>query len=425
MGQLLDSYWLPMYAHLRYKQLSAEQAEDLIQDFMVAILDKRLLSIADPKRGKLRTLLLTALDRFVITQHRHETAAKRSPGRITSLDELQRDEIAVSAKSPAEAFDRAWCLDVLAQTLARMQRECEAGEQMLRWQVFERRVLGPLLDDALQPSYRELAQQLDLPDEKAAMNQLVSAKRQFARHMRNVIREYITRSGSAAAGQAGGAVDDQPEHSGSNEAAGEKADHQLAELAVRRDIEREIDELRSILARANSTTALIREIPRGNEQADPLKSAFWMRLTQRHAQQPTTLANMFQLGADATDDTQLDACFADVLNSRLRDLPGLEYEGPGTLRELVEDPAAPIELLRRVKDWANVCRWGQDALFPAPLANGIFFLVLALAAVHSGTRMTGMRDGELKAGYQWLLEQPWFESEYRGLLQRAIDGMEV
>ena len=423
MGQLLDSYWLPMYAHLRYKRLSAEQAEDLIQDFMVAILDKGLLSIADPKRGKLRTLLLTALDRFVITQHRRETAVKRSPDRIRSLNELPRDQISAASDSPAEAFDRAWGLDVLAQTLAGMQRECETSEQTLRWQVFEQRVLGPLLDDAPQPTYRELARRLGLPDEKSAMNQLVSAKRQFARQMRHVIRAYVVRRDSAAAGSAVTALADQPHHPRTDKSADEEATYQLAELAVRQDIEREIDELRSILARTRSAAAVTCEVAPRTEQVDPLKSDYWMRLTQQH-HEPTTLAQLFQLGADVTDEMQLDACFTDVLDTMLQHLPGLEYEGPGTLRELIQDPAPPIELLRRVKDWANVCRLGQDAMFPAPLANGIYLLVLALATVQSGTRMTGQRDSELKAGYDWLLQQSWFESEFRPLVQRAMDSME-
>ena len=68
MGALLEAYWQPMYAHLRYKGLSNEKAEDLIQEFMMEILNKDLLAIADPKRGKFRTLLLTALDRFAISQ---------------------------------------------------------------------------------------------------------------------------------------------------------------------------------------------------------------------------------------------------------------------------------------------------------------------------------------------------------------------
>ncbi len=422
MGQLLDSYWLPMYAHLRYKGLAPEQAEDLIQDFMLEILDRRLLSNADPKRGKLRTLLLTALDRFAITQHRRTTAAKRSPERMSSLEDLQADRLAAAADSPAEAFDRAWCLDVLAQALTRMQRECEANAQAVRWRVFEQRILGPLLDETPLPAYHDVAQANGLVDGKAAMNQLVSAKRQFARQLRQVIREYITHDGSVAGTSA---APDPPGHVATPVSSDVEANDQLSELAVRQDIEREIKELRAILAKTRSVTSLSREISGGSEVSDHLKSDFWLRLTRRQASEAASLASMFQLGADAVHDSQWVDHFAEVMNTALRDLPGLEYEGPGTLRDLVLDPVPPVELLRRAKDWANVGRLGQDALLPSTLANGIYLLIVAAAFVHGGTRITGLRDTELKAGYDWLCEQPWFESEFHPLARRVVDSMDI
>ncbi|MFO1095112.1 MAG: hypothetical protein U0992_17670 [Planctomycetaceae bacterium] len=73
-------YWRPMLIHLRFKGLSQEAAEDVLQDFMIELLDQDLLSIADPQKGKFRSLLLTALDRFLISRLRHQNAAKRSPG---------------------------------------------------------------------------------------------------------------------------------------------------------------------------------------------------------------------------------------------------------------------------------------------------------------------------------------------------------
>ncbi len=418
LGQLLDAYWLPMYAHVRYKGLGPEQAEDLIQDFMLEILDKRLLSSADPSRGRLRTLLLTALDRFVITQHRRATAAKRSPGQISSLASLPDDILSNSTPSSAEAFDRAWCLDVLAQALARMQRECEARDQILRWRLFDQRVLGPLFDDVRPPSFRELAQACELADEKAAMNQLVSAKRQFARQLRQIIREYITHDGSVTLPENS---ETRPEdHSAQGGASAVDAGDALAELAVRQEIEREINELRAILSKTRSVVSLTREIPAGTEPLDPLKSDFWLRLTQRQTVETTNLADMFQMGSGDSADEPVAEEFTDMMNAPLRDLPGLEYAGPGTLRELIWDPAPPVELLRRVKDWANVGRLGQDALLPTALANGIYFLILAAALEHAGARITGLPDSELRAGFEWLDEQTWLESDFHPLARRVL-----
>ena len=427
MGKLLECYWLPMYNHLRLKGLSREKAEDSIQDFMVEILDKQLLSIADPKKGKLRTLLLTALDRFTISQHRRETAAKRSPGHIASLDAMPRDESSATDGVPGQAFDRAWSLDVLAQALARMQRDCEANGQTTRWHVFERRIVAPLLDDVPRPAYGELATQLGLANEKAAMNQLVTAKRQFARHLRQSVREYVTRL-SDQRGEKSGIVNHEPQQGlDTATSADTRAAYQLAEHAIRQDVEREIHELRSILARTRSVVAIKPEIPKGTAQADPVKSDFWKRLTHQHNNGQQPLDAMFDMGkADPEqEEMALDICFTDALDVELRDLAGLEYDGPGTLRELMQDEVPPIELLKRVKDWINICRLGNDATLPNPLANGLYFLTLAVAFVHGGNRITGLQDRELKAGYHWLLQQPWFAGEFRPLVQRAIDNMEV
>lgn len=420
LGQLLERYWLPMFTHLRLKGVDLEKAEDLIQDFMVEILNRDLLAIADPKKGKLRTLLLTALDRFAISQHRRETAAKRSPGKIASLDVIQTDEASVGGGAPGNDFDRAWALDVLSQSLADMQRECEDRGDEVRWQVFEQRILGPLLDDAKSPSFADLAAEFGLPDQKTAMNRLTTAKRQFARHVRGAVRGYV-RPGEIEEGSIS-AANRTPQVTRSDTDI--QVSYQLAEHSARQDVEREIDELRTILARSRSALSIVGDIPHETLQKDPTKYAFWQRLTRQYDTGDPALAEMFDLGIGSSDndnDDVLGVYFTDTLDTDLRSFAGLEYEGPGTLRELLDDPLAPIELLQRVKDWVNISRLGNDAALPETLANGLYFLVLAAALVHGGRRITGLVDHELRTGQQWLLKQTWFEVGYRPLVEQALD----
>ncbi|MCG8649594.1 MAG: hypothetical protein MI861_07165 [Pirellulales bacterium] len=140
LGRLLETYRHPMYTHLRARGVSHEQAEDLIQDFTIEILNKNLLAIADPQRGKFRTLLLTALDRFTVGRYRYETAAKRAPAEaeIVSLDVPAAAAASTQAPSPSLVFERAWAIDVLAQALAEMKQQCEANGDHGRWAVFEK-----------------------------------------------------------------------------------------------------------------------------------------------------------------------------------------------------------------------------------------------------------------------------------------------
>ena len=418
LGQLLERYWLPMFTHLRLKGVGLERAEDLIQDFMVEILNRDLLAIADPKKGKLRTLLLTALDRFAISQHRRETAAKRSPGKIASLDAIQQEEATVGAGSPGNDFDRAWALDVLSQSLADMQRECEDRGEEIRWQIFEKRILGPLLDDADALSFAKLAAEFGLADQKTAMNRLTTAKRQFARHVRQAVRRYVrpTQLQPAPTSEEG------PISQVTKSDTDFQVSYQLAEHAVRQDVEREIVELRTILARSRVAVSIAGDVPPESLQKDPIRFGFWQRLTRQHDSGDPALAEMFDLGISSSDcDADvLAVCFSDTLDSELRSFAGLEYDGPGTLRELLDDPQAPVELLQRVKDWVNISRLGNDATLPESVANGLYFLVLATALVHGGSRMTGLASHDLQSGEKWLLEQSWFEDGYRPLVEEAL-----
>ena len=79
LGQLLTRYLPALQAHLVHRKgLSEEEADDLVQEFVTSkILEKDLIARADQQLGKLRTFLLTALDRFVKNKLRDRRAKKR------------------------------------------------------------------------------------------------------------------------------------------------------------------------------------------------------------------------------------------------------------------------------------------------------------------------------------------------------------
>ena len=321
MGRLLEAYWQPMYAHLRFKGLSHEKAEDLIQEFMIEILNKNLLAIADPKRGKFRSLLLTALDRFAISQHRYETAAKRSPGEnLASIDAAETDSTVAPASAPSDAFERAWALDVLAQALAAMKQECEEADQQDRWMVFDRRVVGPLIDDAPTPEYGELTKELGLENDKATMNLLVTGKRQFARTLRDQIRSYITRA--ADTGQQIEGVANRLSGSYADEKTAQKVARQLTEQSINQAVEDEIDQLKQILARTASAEAV--QLDAARESA-PHKSDFWQRLSQG-ASDTQSLDRLYEWDQDEATDVPPDVLLQSVLDGKLSEV-NAEFDG--------------------------------------------------------------------------------------------------
>ena len=96
LDRLLTRYQAALLAHISFKfRATQDAAQDLLQSFVAEkILENELLERANPARGRFRTFLLNALDRFVISQQRKERAQKRAPeAGFVPLDHLQsKDE---------------------------------------------------------------------------------------------------------------------------------------------------------------------------------------------------------------------------------------------------------------------------------------------------------------------------------------------
>ena len=54
LATLCESYWYPLYAYVRRRVKSVQDAQDLTQAFFTRLLEKDLLQVADPQRGRFR-----------------------------------------------------------------------------------------------------------------------------------------------------------------------------------------------------------------------------------------------------------------------------------------------------------------------------------------------------------------------------------
>ncbi len=193
LEELLHKYLPPLRAHLVLKRgIEAEKAEDLLQAFIVnRVLEQELIARADQKRGRFRTFLLTALDRFVISQYRAEAALKRSPPPTMHKDVPESMPPHHREKTPSAAFEIQWARDILQEAIQRMQEHCEASGRMDLWGVFDARLLGPLLDGTPRVPYGALVERFGFDSPAQASNALVTAKRMFARFLRRVVADYL------------------------------------------------------------------------------------------------------------------------------------------------------------------------------------------------------------------------------------------
>lgn len=131
LADLCQQYWYPLYAYVRRRCQSREDAEDLTQGFFARFLEKNYLEGLAAERGKFRAFLLTALKHFLANEWDKAGRQKRGGGvQHLSLDWRQANERfhfePPDHATPDRLFDREWALALLEQVIQRLQAECAA-----------------------------------------------------------------------------------------------------------------------------------------------------------------------------------------------------------------------------------------------------------------------------------------------------------
>jgi len=192
MGSLLARYYPALLTHLTaVKHTPKDKAEDLLQSFIAdRVLRSQLLSHAEERKGRFRTFLLSALDNYAVSQFRKESALKRAPETMVSLDEAEPG--IADETGHADVADVAWARVVIKEALTRVQAQCEESGRPQVWEILEGRVLRPTLGLEAPIPYDELVRRLGVRSPGEAHNLLVTAKRMVVRQLGDVVGEYAS-----------------------------------------------------------------------------------------------------------------------------------------------------------------------------------------------------------------------------------------
>ena len=191
MSRLLETYWYPLYAFARRKGRDPDDACDLTQEFLLGLLDGRFLGDADPQKGRFRTFLLTAFERFLVDAWRRGHREKRGGGRLViSLSSIDAEEHyrlePVDRLTPEQVYERRWALTLLDVTMRRLEEETAAAG---REDLFA--VVKPILAGEGDSSYAELGARLGMKE--GALRTAVHRLRQrFGALLRAEIAETIS-----------------------------------------------------------------------------------------------------------------------------------------------------------------------------------------------------------------------------------------
>ena len=124
---LCENYWYPLYAYLRRRGYSADQAQDLTQEFFVRLLEGRYLDRADPEKGRFRSFILTSLKFFVADEGDRDRAQKRGGGMVASLEfssgEKRYQREPAHDETPERIFERRWALSVIDRVVEKLREE--------------------------------------------------------------------------------------------------------------------------------------------------------------------------------------------------------------------------------------------------------------------------------------------------------------
>lgn len=189
LSAIVTRYLPALRAYLRLQRhIPPDAANDLLQGFVAdKIVERELISEARQSRGKFRTFLLTALQRYLIDRSRAERA--RSPG-ASPLPQDDRLEAPQVAAASADAFDRAWARQVIRESLTRMETHCRSWGRTDLWEVLRGRVLGPAFDGAEPTPIEDFMPRFGWTSPSQVSNALATAKRMLQREIRGVIAEY-------------------------------------------------------------------------------------------------------------------------------------------------------------------------------------------------------------------------------------------
>jgi RNA polymerase sigma factor (sigma-70 family) len=194
LAQLCQIYWRPIFTFIYRHGYSAQDAQDLTQDFFLVILEGTLLQSADPALGRFRSLLIRSLKNFLIDARVKRGTQKRGGGlQFVSWEEWMADapcQLSISAQTletaPAEAlFDWSWAAAIAEEALRRLRMECESKGRRRVYEVLHR-YLNTEREDI---SYQDLSGALGVPEPSVK-----SLLHQFRKRYRALLREEVAKT---------------------------------------------------------------------------------------------------------------------------------------------------------------------------------------------------------------------------------------
>ncbi len=187
LEDLCSRYWYPLYAWLRRSGDGHDDAQDLVQAFLMELIEHRRLALADRERGRFRSFLLASLKNFRANNYRRESSQKRGGGKSHLSIDFSGAADTYSCEpyhdlTPDTLYDRKWALQLIERSMQKLEASArERGRESLFDSV--RPVLSGVGNES---GYQEIADQLDM-----SVGAVKVAVHRWREQLRATIREEI------------------------------------------------------------------------------------------------------------------------------------------------------------------------------------------------------------------------------------------
>lgn len=118
LSEFCKSYHAPLRAYVASSY--PNDADDLIQSFFEQMIERQLLTTADPAKGNLRSFLLTCLKRHIANHFRGLSAEKRG-GKQAHLSIDAASGVVDPGLPPEALYHRLWAKEVLEHAILRLR----------------------------------------------------------------------------------------------------------------------------------------------------------------------------------------------------------------------------------------------------------------------------------------------------------------
>lgn len=134
LGQLYSVYREPLVGYVTRSGFSRESAEDLVEDFFNRLIQRGSFATLAESKGRFRTFLMVAIDRFLVDHRRKLSAIKRGGlGTHVPLEEATPAELGDATHGDVAhavlEYDHDWAVTLLRRSLARLKEEYGRSRQ--------------------------------------------------------------------------------------------------------------------------------------------------------------------------------------------------------------------------------------------------------------------------------------------------------